>query len=434
MKLTKGMQNAMIQGFFANLIFILIFSIALFVYIYPGIRKFEVLKDELLITSTALQDIQKNGLNHQDFLMTVPQINLGTDVYYRDLLLNIDRVFYTQYFQNSTESDYATFLRELEQKTIAQKNTPEYIEKTQIVDTILPFYTANRNEGSQGVNDFYFVSYVENILYSFNLEATWDIGVGNVKKFEDANIILSTPLSEEEESSQEPLTKNSLQEDIYIIPLSFDITGQKSDILDFLHFFENVGWITQEGENLQIHTDKVITKKLDGNTSWVSSNIYLNQIATIEKISFSEYPDSSTFSTKTSYTSLTDIIRQEQWREEYSLNIVLHFYVSGLPLYKVEQSTEELSKDIVSFQQQITKDITLLSTWANKGAVENQKKLSFLSSFQSTLLALKWEVEILKNIEDIEWNDMYEKIVSFQKRFEKMQEIYDSRMTTSLEK
>lgn len=205
---------------------------------------------------------------------------------------------------------------------MALKNSPEYTEKNIMIDTILPFYTGNKNSPTESLNDVSFINYVESILYNFNLESTGDIGVGELEKVE------SLHSHDMQQIPSDVPQKSPLQEDIYRIPLSFEITGRKSDVLDFLHFFENVGTIQQNENDISVYSDKVLSQILTDKITPQNYNIYKNQIGTIEEIQLLQYPDSSNFANQGAYTNLIDTIRSQQGRDAYTVHIVLHFYIS----------------------------------------------------------------------------------------------------------
>lgn len=423
MKLTKRMQNALIQWLILNSIILMIFIWVFFWKVYPNIQIYEEKKQELQDLAISFQELQTTGISFDQFKDSLAQLGLLQDSYISGILQNIDAVFFQKHFQNTEGWSYEEFLKKQETALVALKNSPEYTEKNIMIDTILPFYTGNKNSPTESLNDVSFINYVESILYNFNLESTGDIGVGELEKVE------SLHSHDMQQIPSDVPQKSPLQEDIYRIPLSFEITGRKSDVLDFLHFFENVGTIQQNENDISVYSDKVLSQILTDKITPQNYNIYKNQIGTIEEIQLLQYPDSSNFANQGAYTNLIDTIRSQQGRDAYTVHIVLHFYISWLPIYKIEENFKKIQDEIIGLMQKAEESKANISQSWNQNISQISQNLSFLQSLISTLQALQAEVSMMQSTlltQDIP-ADIYEKVSQYQKQLLNIQNLYNSK-------
>ena len=220
-----------------------------------------------------------------------------------------------------------------------------------------------------------------------------------------------------------------MQEDIYKIPLSFEVTGRKADILDFIHFFENVGTIEQNENTISVYSDALLSQVLTDKIGTQKYNIYKNQIAVIDEIQLAEYPDSSNFANQGAYKNLIDTIRSQQGRDAFTVQIVLHFFISGLPIYKMEESIKTIQQDTVSLIQKAEEMKGTLSQSNNQNLSQVSQNLSFLQSLISTLQLLQQEIDMLQAdllAQDIP-TDIYEKVSQYQKQLLNISNLYNSK-------
>jgi hypothetical protein len=84
---------------------------------------------------------------------------------------NIDQNFYVKTFTNTGASDYKTYLNELKVSLNDKKNSSDYIVKDALISQLIPVYSKNKTQNAAVVNDFDFINYIENIIYSFNIES-----------------------------------------------------------------------------------------------------------------------------------------------------------------------------------------------------------------------------------------------------------------------
>lgn len=378
------MKNSIIQSSIANIVFLLGLLAVILFLVVPKVSDITIKKQELASTYTKYQDTKKSGISFQELRQAVSQYQLNDDAYTSTLLQNIDVKFYNDAFSNTWSTDFFEYLDEKELEIRNIKASEKYIQKDITINSILPIYTQDIEFWGIGLNDFHFINYIEKIIYTFNLSADGSIGIWDIEKVGA-------------ESSDDPnawTQQNTLQEDIFKIPLDFKVTGQKWDIVEFLHFFENVWSVNVDGEDLKIHADNFISKSIEGDKKTASYNIYKNQIADISFVWLQEYPDSSALASK---EKLISLMKTEQAREKITLELELNFYVAWVPGYRMEvyvrdvvNSFNDLSWKIASDSINYTKNALKYNKWVQLQAIQK------LQSLNATMLAQKKEVNNLQ--------------------------------------
>ncbi|MDP2090425.1 MAG: hypothetical protein Q8K30_02405 [Candidatus Gracilibacteria bacterium] len=308
--------------------FYFVLTIGLIVYlstsIFPQILSLEETKKSTKELYNNLTRIEKSGLTFDEFKSLNSTGN--KNVVISEILNSITNDFYTTNLVNTKESNYTKFL---EKKVIDLNNSDNQKlveEKINKISKVLPPYTDNSFEFSPfTLTDYKFVNYVESIIESFNLNSSSSIGIAKISLLDDYAI--STGKSD------------SLQSNIYYIPLNLVLKGTKSSVIEFLFFIENVGNINIDKNNININNNygflskNGIKKILEGDRLTSDYNIFEHQIVDIDKIVFNDYIDSSYISRGD--TSFRDFIIKTQGKDQIEINVNLLFYVKGQPTYKL---------------------------------------------------------------------------------------------------
>ena len=141
---------------------------------------------------------------------------------------------------------------------------------------------------------------------------------------------------------QKQQQQQSLENNIFYIPLSLNLSWTKENIINFLKYIENV-WninITKTKDLNIINNDilllgwKKIILKWDNFTE--SYNIYNNQAISIDKLEMKDYIDTY-YWTRNDAISLNDFVKFNEWRQKYEINISLKFYIKWIRNYKMEE-------------------------------------------------------------------------------------------------
>ncbi len=415
MKLTKRMKNSIVQIAIANIFFLLILLAMFLLFTLPRVQAIEEKKTQLLSSYEKLQEISTEGIDFTDFKTAIRSSGISNDSYTSNLIRNISQDFYDKNFNNTGSTDYVAFLQTLEDRIQAEKTSDIYIEKDRRLNVVLPVYDENNNFSWDGLSDFFFINHIENLLYSFNLSARWEIGVGDLQRHDNTD---STDWSQD-----------NLQENIYSIPLTLTITGQKKDIVDFIHYFESVWWINIDSGEFKVFRDNFISKTLEGADSIEDYNIYENQIADIVSISIPVYPDSSSRQT----TGLIDAMKWQQAWQKMVIDVELAFYVAGIPGYKMERYVQSFLASYKTLSWDIATDAKKYTTQAYK--FTEGTDLLAIKNIQS-LDIIMWELE--KNVKDIsiaiskreDIQKTYESTIEFQEQLTKIDQSYKQQLKT----
>lgn len=415
MKLTTRIKKSIVQSVIFSGVFFLILSGVFIVSLYPDIKEIQWKKQELSETFDTYNTIAKIWLDFNQFKRNVPSVS---DSNYTSLLLeNIDESFYSQHFTNTGAGNYNTFLTTVEQKLSDIKSSDEYIKKDRYLNVFLPNYDKNNSFWEDTLTDFYFINYIENLLYSFNLSYEWEIGVGDIVNVE----------REMQENNQSEVQIDALQENIYAIPLTFELIGRKSDIVDFLHYFENVSRITISQDWFLVYSDQFIRKRIEWSLPWSDYNIYENQLSEIVSLSLEEYPDTSVRSTD----SLINTMKNLLWNERYEIDVVLNFYIAGVPSYRMQNYVNNVLELYTTLWSEIKNDTQKFLS--QKYIYQSSDELIAIQALQSLdLLMNSFEKDILDlqrltaNPQDIE--KTYNLATQYSKQLQKIQESYKTQL------
>jgi len=201
--------------------------------LWPSFVEIQDKKASLTTEYDRLNSMNDSGIEFDDF--KVLATNSDVSWYLKEVIKTTWDDFYVRNFQNNdTEQDFEAFISEKEASVLQEKKASLLESKTDIVDTLLPIYVTNDSEN--WMTDFEFINYVESLLYSFNLISRDSIWVWELKRVDDID-----------------MTKSNLDSNIFYIPLQLNITGQKWDIIDFIHYFENVWSIGISEGNPEIY-------------------------------------------------------------------------------------------------------------------------------------------------------------------------------------
>lgn len=418
MKLTKRMKNSMVQGTIFSSVFLLILSGIFIISLYPRLLDIEEKKILLQEVSQKNQEVNKNGLDFTKFKNSLWSLE---DSYTINLLENINQDFYDDNFSNTGSVNYTAFLDSLESKILNAKVSQEYIQKEKQVSSLLPTYD-QYNSSPWDLSDFFFINYIENLLYSFNLSSQGDIGIWDLENADLAEL-------QRQEISNTQDVNNNLEETIYRIPLSFNIVGQKWDIVDFIHYFENVSRISIAENGFQVYRDNFIRKVIEGDKVSTSYNIYENQLSDIANISFIEYPDSS--SRETSW--LIDAMKWNQSREKYEIDVELWFYVWGVPRYKIQDFITTFFSEYTDVSKKISSEAKKYKSQEYKYKQGGQiVAISNLQSLDVVNIALWKEVLALRKkfSQESDIQSVYEQAISLSEQFGKIKANYELQLKT----
>lgn len=335
MKRSKRQESSIIIYF--SFYFILLLGLIIFSFsvLYPKITVIENKKETTKTVFNELNTVSSKWINYWEFNSMKSAWALNS--YQKELLNSVDVNFYTENLENNTDKPYLAFIEE----KLQELNNPIEKEKfkkkeNQIINLLPPYSESEVNGANNLLSDFKFINYIENLLATFSLEYTNEIGISEIHLVEDFS---------------EKWKKSSLDTDIYYIPLSLSLEGTKYNIINFLYFIEYVWNIKIEENELNIHNQnndnflyrrvKILLKNDQPNSNNNSSsyienyNIFENQLIDIQDIEFGEYLDESKEPTILDTQSIASRVKETQANEKMSIEVSLHFYVKWVQNIKI---------------------------------------------------------------------------------------------------
>ena len=377
-------------------------------FAFPKIQDIEAKKENLVTLYTQFEEIQKSWLSYEQLQTAVTEGWWKQDAFTKNLLTKVDKDFYTEHMSNSLEWDYVSFLNSLSEQVFEFKSSQEFKDRESTIDTLLPYYSPENIFNDDELTDFHFVNYIENLLYTFNLDARGDIGVGNIQKV-----------------AKQTWEKIYIwDEGIFAIPLSFQVVGRKSDMVEFLHYFENVGSIVIQDNEVAVYDDEFIARKFQWERQRQDYNIYRNQASDIESLFLTQYPDSSAIK---SDEDLISLMKWDQAQEKIQADIVLHFYVAGVPWYKMEDFIKNFLEDFNTLSWEIKRDAGRYKTQIyNFDDGERIRAISTLESLSVLMVSLDEDVKNIRTslAKRDAIDDLYNKVIEHDNKLKQIAQSY----------
>jgi hypothetical protein len=402
---TKINTSYTVQIFIFNtIIFVLFLGYSIF-SILPQFSEIQEKKSFLQENTLILQRIEKEGMNFQEFKDQKSQ-NSEQNEYLQSIVKIISPSFYSSNIRNTSPSqDFNTFIEKEAQKLQAMKKEASFQERLQKLDTILPSYNESFNQGgAKNLTDFRFINSVESMLYAFNLSSDDPVGIGEVLPVKE----YSSKNSQTLENNQ-----NSLDTNLFYIPLRLSLSGRKSDIIDFFHYVENIWTIKIENKEVSFFQDKVLNRSIP----WFSgANLYETQIFDIESLEINEYLDSSI--DPSNLPDMIEFIKKTQGNEKLDFDITLRFYVKWLPDYQIKKYI----KDTLTLYDSLLKwvDAKIKESTLKKIPSESDEILivSNLRSMLYDLQGLETDIKTIRQslVKSTTIQDSYKKSLGFSQK------------------
>lgn len=352
---TKREKNSAILHFWFYFIALISLTVYVFSWIIPKIKDIELNKTELQSTYSDLQNVISVWPNFEEFKDSMSS-NENSTLYVKEVLNNIDWDFYDNILVNTTDSKYLEYLDTLKEK---YSEKTDYEDKLNMTSWLLPFYSEIYNDDSLNIlTDYRFINYIESIVETFNVSFEDSIWIESLEPVEWYSV---------------SVWDSSLEKNIYSIPLDLSIEWTKESILNFIYYIENVWNVSMIDGNLELDSSidndfsNFKNKIIKGQKPSYDYNIFNNQIIDITKVVFPDYIDSSFEPLDNNNSTIYNILNT-QWREYYSADISLNFYIKGIPVYLLEEYIDSV---IVKFSK--TK-IAVLDALKSETISSNKRK------------------------------------------------------------
>lgn len=343
----------------------------IFTYILPNYNEINTLKTQAFEEKQKLETYKKQWIPFSK----LKDYSEKAEIFWENLALKnqvswilseMTDELYNKTLKNTKEADYQTFIKKKLDSYKEDKNSEEILDMT---SKILPLYDKSIWEKGQ-ITEFEFINYVESIIATFNLRYKNSIWINNLSYLEEYKLTNSD---------------NSFDKWISQIPIELDIVWNKSSILDFLYFIENV-WKVELSESGEIIINvpennelfNFWNKKLekDRYKQTENYNIFDNQIIDVESIEFKDSIDwkySSPTITENGNEFLK-YIKETQEKERFEVKMKINFYVKWLPKYKVDEFNVNFTKKLNSVDSSLTRLLAIPRiSWNDKSKLKNIK-------------------------------------------------------------
>ena len=433
-----SLNKGIFQAFIFNIItFIWLFSLW-FGYFYPEFFEIENKKNQLTEIQKKYTELKTKWLDYKSFTELHSSLWkkewLGNNIYLSNILKEFTKDDYDKSFINNKWWNYENFIEIKRKEVKIEKDKLEDSWLSDNIKNILPYYTDDSSLSNSSLTDFKFINYIEKILNNFRLEYSNSIGVWDLI-IEDS--VESNSLKEKEK-------ENQLEWKIYNFKLNLWLTGRKKNIIDFIHYLEDV-WNINILEDWDVEIKEVPLSSYYLNSDWIKTkndfinikryflwekDIYNNLVVDIESIKMKDYLDSSALPTHYSkWETFINFIKKDknQVDEKYEVDLVLKFYVKGLPIYKIKDYIQKVSirhKKIISFVSGGIKYWEKNKVELNYSQRMSLKKLKeYIFYLQSINKDIK-ELQNSKKIQEEIWN-IYKKAQSYNDIFDKIEKGLD---------
>lgn len=402
LKRTKKDENRIIVwniffGFFTVIVVIIFFF-----YVVPGVSEVSSKKQELAQLKEKYDNYKKNWVPISEIKNSLSGLDLEwvDKLKLNSIFKEITDDFYNKNLKNTKEADFRAFINK---KIKTYKDDAWNDEKLKITSKVLPLYDKDF-WGKERLTDFEFINYIESIISTFNLKYNNPIWIKDVVYLEDYKITNND---------------NSFDKWISKIPVEFDITWRKADVLNFLYFIENV-WkvdVNFESGEIIINTPKenknfdFKNMKLDSVKADENYNIFNNQIMDVEFIEMQDDIDSSDneLVITESWNEFINYIKNNQEKESFKIKLKLNFYVKWLPKYKVDEFNKKFDTKLSDLDKEVTK---MLWDWTIN-QTDKQKLKNIKTSIDAIKNATKqsWEENENTLIQNFQNNTSYMNIL-----------------------
>ena len=373
-------------------------------------------KWELLEKMKRLSGMEKHWLSFGEY--KTAKKDYKDDRNLENIAWIIEKDFFEESFKNEWEEfqSFDEFIKNKEKNVDERLRSDEELAMRAISNTVLPSFNIHDLDFNENnpFSELQFVNYVETIMQTFNLEYSWDIGIGDVLPIETEESKKSSN-SKDKQVNEEDL----LVDKIFYIPLSFSVVGNKASIIDFIYFVEKVWNVNIASENLEIYSDSYFEKwdknyrnadlVLDWAVKTSGYNPYLNQLIDVESIAFEKYIYEKRDG-DVPLEFLSNIRKFPQGQEEFSAEVTLRFYVKGVSDYKVEKKYQDTIAEIVTYIPDVQKSIGRLSALSTK---EKTPEIALLMKRLVTYQTLMQELEVnLKRYKALTAEEIYDDILT----------------------
>ena len=428
----KVMQKGLILGLLIKIGILIMFIFVLLRYFLPEYLLVEEKKEKLNVLQLENETLSKKWLEYNDFKDLFFKNDSKNSEYIKNIF-NISpkdiKDTYEWNFINKGNSGYNDFISK---KTEEIKNKELSLSSSKIkqkIEKILPYYKDSSSLDWNGITDFKFINYIENIINKFWLEYSWSIWIWDFK------------LEESELNDDKNKTKNQLEWEIYSFKLPLKVIWKKKNIIDFIYYLENVWSVSFIKEGQDIRIKEINNEKYIRNKEWNiiaindfyniqryflwEKDILNNIVVGIENIKLKGYIDSSLnpIDYDNELVTFINFIKKDQPDEKYEINIDLKFYVRWLERYKTKKYIDNVVSRYNKLLKTISSGIKFWKKNRSNFSVRSKFSLKELEKYNIYLLSLSKEIN-KKRLEKELWN-VYIEAQKYEKVFDNISKSLD---------
>lgn len=374
----------------------IIFLIIVFMYLLKEYDKYLENKLLLIDLNNKYNELSVNWLSFEQY-----RDKISSDQEWLTLLEKIWKDFYDNNLKNENEPTYLAFIDKLQNKFLLE-NSSDYIKnRDEKISKVLPSFK-QWVEIEWNLKEVEFLNNIEKILKTFNLKNKSSIWISEVIPYEEF---------EKDENWNENI--DTLSNQIYYIPVSLELIWEKNDFVDFFHFIWNVWSIDViTNDKTSFYKDTILSNKV---FPWelrsANYNIYENPILNVSKLELKKYIDQSSSYRNKTQKNVSDFIsflkKDENWKEEFNVDLTLDFYVKWLPIYEVTKYITDISDKFFELNQENKKLLLQIqirneNLWSlNKTEITwilNSIDLFFKENEETVQFFISW-LNDLKNID-----------------------------------
>ncbi len=413
-----------------NTVVLIILSSVLGFYVVPVFWEISQQKVALWEQLETYNTLKEKGFLYADFIKAQTTFsNLkALNTYNSNIIKSIKKEEFESYFYNSAWGDYQTFMEEKTAEIWQKKAELEESWVWAVIQNILPYYSSSGSLSDTAMSDFSFINYIENLLYRFRLTSMDDIWVWEFSVVEEYNGVATS----NKNTTKKQSTESPLDGKIYAWQIPLTLVGKKKNIIDFVHYIQNVGkiemvewmvWVKQgdnndfifvEDNRKEVNYFKDIQNYFRDIPEEKRLDYYNNLIMEFDSITFSEYPDSSDLPTPDGESFLS-LIKTSQWGEEYSIDTVINFYIKWLPQYKISESIENMFENYTILEsltkelsQHIKKNQATLISKEELLAINSVLKIDkYISLIGDDIKKMKTQFAKKENLENMHWKSTW---------------------------
>lgn len=332
----KRKQNNIISILLFYFIWILVLVFFLFSMVIPDYKEIEENKTATFSIYENKLRVEKNWIDLTEFKENLPEEKYTWNLFLTNIINDLNDRFYNDFFINKWNWNHEEYISKLLED---YSDRWEFNKNLSLISSILPVYsdlTSFWDESSEVLkefaenndllSDFKFINYIERLAHTFNVSFDNSIWIEELVLLNEYSIWS---------------TWNSLETNIYYIPVDLDITTTKELLLDLLYFVENVWNVTLDWEDLILNNtisnefSNLRNKLIYWDERSPNYNIFNNMIMDVYSLNLSEYPDVLDDQVNNNKT-FVEFIKDTQWGQRVNAKIQLRFYVKWLPSYIIE--------------------------------------------------------------------------------------------------